>query len=52
MLKATSNLRWLYAQPKHRRDPTVNDARKRLFQSINHRCCVYLNASACLFTLL
>ena len=52
MFEAASNFRWLNAQPKHRRNPAVDDTRERLFQSINHRGCVYLNASARLLALL
>lgn len=36
MLKATSNFGRLHPQPKHRRDATVDNARERLLQSINH----------------
>jgi hypothetical protein len=52
MFEAAADVRWLNTQPKHRGYPAVNDARERLFQSINHRCGLYLCASACLFSLL
>ncbi|MDQ2653973.1 MAG: hypothetical protein M3Z20_13145 [Chloroflexota bacterium] len=52
MFEAAADFRWLHAEPEHRGYAAVNDARERMFQSINHRDGLYLGASACLFSLL
>jgi hypothetical protein len=52
VLEATADLGRLHAQTKNCRDPAINHARQRLFQSINHCVCLYLGALAFSFPLL
>ena len=52
MFEAAANFGGLNTQSKHCRYPAVNDARERLFQSINHVECLTMRTSAYLFPLL
>ena len=52
MFEAAANFGGLNMQSKYRSYSAVNDARERLFQSINHLECLTILASAYLFPLL